>query len=190
MRISSAARRAVVWRVAAPKAFPPRQPMGPLNRVEEVRWTWPAGTVPLDLGAAWEEFLNHSERAWCTVLDMESDSPKAMQHCGRRNSVPLKRFSVQATLKLDLPQAYTEQALHWRRLRKAAVCLTQARRACKQGSSMEAMLTALERFSSVQDDELGNPYELERVQAPGDEAVQRNSLANMIAALRWGDDMT
>ena len=114
-------------------------------------------------------------------------SPEAEQHCGRYNEAPLKRFSVQGTLGLDLPQAYTEQALHWRRLRKTAVRLVNARKRTPSGTaSCNAVAGAPRRLAGVDEGELGDPFEFEKQPPESTGPRVRTSLGALMEDLQWG----
>ena len=69
LSIKSSTRAAYVWKVSAPKAFPPRPPCGPRRRAPSFEWAWSAGESPADLGKAWEQFVQHAEDAFCSLLD-------------------------------------------------------------------------------------------------------------------------
>ena len=87
-------------------------------------WTRQLGVAPRDAGDAWQEFVEKAELAWCRVLDFGPADQAS--HCGRGNSVRLTTVSAQARIRQDLPAAFTEKALHWRRLRKAVAELVGA----------------------------------------------------------------
>ena len=135
--------------------------------------------------------MQHAEDAFCSLLDWDSASSEAVAHRGRFNGVSIKRENIQSLISKSLPQAYTQAALLWRRLRQCARAFVGARRsggASSLGALWESVLGRL--VAAAECEGLERPCAAGGGDEAGDAAAVeqrvRQPLAEIVGRLRWG----
>ena len=109
---------------------------------------------------------------------MDAGQTATQAHFGRDGGLALKKVSLQATVGTHLPAAYSDEALAWRRLRRAAVTLVNARRTKLRGCrAARALQAATSRWATARDE----------MPSGTQEARSGLCLDEISGALPWGE---